>query len=122
MVEISKKTIAGLIITLIVSSGGTYYLQETGSYKNCKGGWIQIDNGKYECPTSSVEPQWCHHGSEEGPENIGYRCYLGIPMKSENIEDDIQISDFTLDTDGVHCYQKGNLLKIGVVENGNCIR
>jgi len=32
------------------------------------------------------------------------------------------VGDFTLDQDGIHCYQKGNLLKVGVVKDGNCIR
>ena len=79
MTEIKLKEISGLLIAVIALSitGTVIYLQETGKYTNCSGGWILMGDGKYGCPTRDIDPQWCHHGSEEGPENIGYRCYLG---------------------------------------------
>ncbi len=81
MTEIKLKEIMGVLISVIIlTSGATIYLQETGKYTNCKGGWILREDGKYDCPTRDIEPQWCHHGSDEGPENIGYRCYLGEPV------------------------------------------
>lgn len=82
--ELSKKMIGGLLLAVItLSSGTTYYLQDTGTYKNCSGGWVLREDGMYECPTREIEPQWCHHGSSDGPENIGYRCYLGIVIDTD---------------------------------------
>lgn len=77
MVEITTTKLAGLIVTVIVlASGSTYYLQETGKYTNCSGGWILNGlTGKYECTTRDVEPHWCHHLSPSK-----YRCYIGIPV------------------------------------------
>ncbi len=87
MPEIQLKEIGGLMLAVIaLASGVTYYLQETGDYKTCSGGWIQMEDGMYDCPTRDVLPQWCHHGSDEGPDNIGYRCYIGIPIENITIE------------------------------------
>ena len=95
MTEITLKEIGGLLISIIIlSSGATIYLQETGKYKSCSGGWILMEDGKYECPTRDIDPQWCHHGSNEGPENIGYRCYLGLPVDISEPEPAPPITDF----------------------------
>lgn len=81
MPEITLKEIGGFVLSVIVlSSVAIIYLQETGKYKTCSGGWVLGEDGQYACPTRNIEPQWCHHGSNEGPENIGYRCYTGIPI------------------------------------------
>ena len=96
MTEIKLKEIGGLLISvMILASGITIYLEETGKYKSCSGGWILGGDGKYSCPTRDIEPQWCHHGSNEGPENIGYRCYLGIPINITEQESKPQIAPFT---------------------------
>jgi len=80
--EINTKQLLGIVLTLItLSSGATVVLKDSGKYMNCMGGWVLQETGKYDCPTRDIEPQWCHHGSEEGPENIGYRCYLGLVIK-----------------------------------------
>jgi len=85
MVERKYELIGGILIAIFITVSTTYYIQETGKYKTCYGGWILIESGPnegmYECPTRVIEPQWCHHGSDEGPKNIGYRCYLGIPIQ-----------------------------------------
>lgn len=83
MVEIQKGTslYVGMIL-IILSVGTTYILEETGKYKTCPGGWELRDDGKYDCNSRNIEPQWCFKGSEEGV-NIGYRCYLGNVIKIE---------------------------------------
>ena len=95
MTEIKLKEIGGLLISIILlTSGAVIYLQESGKYKSCSGGWILGEDGKYDCPTRNIETQWCHHGSEDGPDNIGYRCYLGIPIIIEEQESNPQIAPF----------------------------
>ncbi len=82
MIEVTAKQVGGFLISMfLLASGAVVYLQETGKYKSCSDGWILMEDGMYNCPTRDIEPQWCHHGSDEGPENIGYRCYTGIPIE-----------------------------------------
>ena len=119
MVTITKKLLGAILATVFtLASGVTYYIVETGKYSNCSGGWILNElTGKYGCPTRNVESQWCHHGSEEGPENIGYRCYIGIPIES--------VTTTTISSSGA---QKWDCDQIGCVaceqENnqGKCVR
>lgn len=122
MVEISIKQMSGIIVTvLVLAGGGTYYLQETGSYMNCPGGWILREDGMYDCASRNINPQWCHHGSEEGPENIGYRCYLGIPLDMKEPKPiEGSSKDFTTSPDGKICYIHGDLRLGGSLENDNC--
>lgn len=120
MPEIKLKEIAGFLIAVIIlSSSITYYLQETGKYMTCKGGWVLREDGKYDCPTRDIEAQWCHHGSEQGPENIGYRCYLGIPIDIEPEKPSINYKAnkpmfkcdgaYCTTADGKTCFLYGNL-------------
>ncbi len=115
MVWVTNKEIAGIVIVVILlSSGTTFYLQETGKYKSCSDGWILREDGKYECPTRDIEPQWCHHGSDEGPENIGYRCYLGLVVDLAEQKQELPAyaassGDYTTSIDGNTCFLQGNL-------------
>lgn len=88
MVELSKKTIAGIIVLLIVlSSGATYYIERTGDYDNCRGDWILQEDGMYQCPQDGVK-QWCFDIESRG--SGWYRCWIGEVVNIESPPIDIQ--------------------------------
>lgn len=82
--EINKQTIAGIIITVILlSSGTTYYIKETGSRTKCMSSWELIDSGEYEgyygCTTNSgVRKQLCANVYDSGTGRINYWCDKGV--------------------------------------------
>lgn len=120
MVEISNIQIGGVILTvLILSSGATIYLQETGSYKNCNGGWALTETGQYHCESRDIY-EWCHHLSSSA-----YRCYLGIPIEIEEEQEEAKVvatKDYTTSPDGKTCYIRGNLRWRGDLKNGLCVK
>lgn len=73
--ETKTKMIYGGILTLMIalSSGITYFIQDTGSKSSCTTGWQYLEEGKYQCGTrtqtcfevydsSNTKNYWCKIG------------------------------------------------------------
>jgi len=78
MTETKKSVYAGVVVMLMILSGGTtYYLEQTGDYKNCyDGGWQLLNTGQYECKSRGLT-EWCFELSAMNKEKIQTRCYIG---------------------------------------------
>ena len=74
MVELNYKTIFGVLLLVIVTSSGTYYLEKTTQYKSCQGQWLLLDSGQYQC-SKNGNLQWCYSIEKRGSGWV--RCWVG---------------------------------------------
>ncbi|MHA1827943.1 MAG: hypothetical protein ACTSX6_04765 [Candidatus Heimdallarchaeaceae archaeon] len=75
MPELNYKSIGGiLLLVVLLSSGATYYIQETNDYSNCRGLWEIQEDGMYKC-SKTGESNYCYKIEYRG--SGWYRCWIG---------------------------------------------
>ena len=114
MVEMTYKQIGGILLALIVLGSGGVYIKEASGYKTCSTGWILQEDGRFECDSRDLEPQYCYRFSNPNSEGISSRCYLGVLSKFEDVNIVPSLifqidGDYTVSPDGKTCYAQGNL-------------
>lgn len=64
--EINYKTLSGIILAVIIMSGGTVYLlEDAGTKTGCRNGWEYVSSGEneghFKCVTQAGERfEWCY--------------------------------------------------------------
>ena len=85
--EINYKTIAGILLLVILTAGGTLLIEKTGDYINCRAEWILQENGEYLCPKTNVT-SLCYEIEDRG--SGWYRCWIGrlveIPTEIQSFQ------------------------------------
>ena len=87
MAEGNYKLISGILFLLLVVSGTTYYISDTGTKTGCRAGWQYEsegeNSGEYGCTTASgTRYQTCFNVYDSANTN-NYWCKIGVKVPYE---------------------------------------
>jgi len=84
--ELNYKVVSGIILLIIAASSGTFYIEKTGDYDNCRAEWNLNNNGTYTCPKTNIT-NYCYEIENRG--SGWYRCWIGkiIIVKDNEMPD-----------------------------------
>ena len=88
MVELNYKLISGILFLVLVVSGTTFYIQDTGEKTGCRASWQFVsvgDNaGDYGCTTGSGTRYQTCFDVYDSANTQNYWCKKGILIKVES--------------------------------------
>lgn len=96
------KNVGGLILALVMlSSGATLYLQDTGSKSSCVSGWTYKGDGIWSC---GARVNYCYDVYNSS-NTANYWCKIGKPLVPEVLNNNTELITGACEENGYSCDQ-----------------